>query len=61
MVKNHMGLILGLGRSPGGGEGNPVQVSCLGNLTDRGARQATVNGVAESDATWQLNNKSLAV
>ena len=51
MVKDRMGLILELGRSPGGGKGNPVPVSCLGNLTDGGARQATVNGVAESDAT----------
>ena len=33
------------------GKGNPVPVSCLGNLTDGGARQATVNGMAESDAT----------
>ena len=51
MVKDRMGLILELGRSPGGGKGNPVPVSCLGNLTDGGARQATVNGMAESDAT----------
>ena len=32
-----VGLILGLGRSPGGGHGNPVQYSCLENLMDRGA------------------------
>ena len=32
-----MGLILGLGRSPGGGNGNPLQYSCLENLMDRGA------------------------
>jgi len=31
------GLILGLGRSPGGGNGNPLQYSCLGNSMDRGA------------------------
>ena len=31
------GLILGLGRSPGGGHGNPLQDSCLENPTDRGA------------------------
>ena len=30
-----------LGRSPGGGHGNPLQYSCLENPTDRGARQAT--------------------
>ena len=51
MVKNRTGLILGLGRSPGGGKDNPLQLPCLGNLMDRGARQATVHGVAESDAT----------
>ena len=32
-----VGLILGLGRSPGGGHGNPVQYSCLEKLMDRGA------------------------
>ena len=32
-----IGLILGLGRSPGGGNGNPLQYSCLGNHMDRGA------------------------
>ena len=32
-----MGLIAGLGRSPGGGHGNPLQYSCLENPTDRGA------------------------
>ena len=31
------GSILGVGRSPGGGHGNPLQYSCLENLTDRGA------------------------
>ena len=33
----HAGLILGSGRSPGGGNGNPFQDSCLGNPMDRGA------------------------
>ena len=37
-----MGLIPGLGRSPGEGNGNPLQYSCLGNPMDRGAWQATV-------------------
>ena len=46
-----VGLILGLGRSPGGGYGNPLQFSCLGNSMDRGAWWATVRGVAESDMT----------
>ena len=41
------GLILGLGRSPGGGNGNPLQYSCLGNLTDRGAWWATHHGVSK--------------
>ena len=38
-------LIPGLERSPGEGNGNPLQYSCLGNPTDRGARQSTVHGV----------------
>ena len=42
------GLIPGLGRSPGGGHGNPLQYSCLGNPMDRGAQWATVCGVARS-------------
>ena len=42
------GLIPGLGRSPGEGNGNPLQYSCLENLMDRGAWQATVHGVAKS-------------
>ena len=36
----------GSGRSPGGGNGNPLQYYCLENLMDIGAWQATVNGVA---------------
>jgi len=43
-----LGSILGLGRSPGGGHGNPLQYSCLENPHDRGAQQATVHGVAKS-------------
>ena len=42
------GLIPGLGRSPGGGNSNPLQYSCLGNPMDRGAWRATVHGVAKS-------------
>ena len=45
------GLIPGLGRAPGGGHGNPLQYSCLENPMDRGAWQATVHRVAESDMT----------
>ena len=41
-----LGSIPGLGRSPGEGNGNPVQYSCLENPMDRGAWQATVHGVA---------------
>ena len=43
-----VGLILGLGRSPGGGHGNPLQYSCLENPMDRGAWRATVHRVAKS-------------
>ena len=44
------GSIPGLGRSPGEGNGNPLQYSCLGNPMDRGPLQATVLGVTkESD------------
>ena len=45
------GLIPWLGRSLGGGYGNPLQYSCLGNLMDRGAWQATVHGITELDTT----------
>jgi len=44
------GLIPGLGRCPGGGNGHPLQYSCLGNPMDRGSRQATVHGVTKSQA-----------
>ena len=43
------GSIPGSGRSPGEGNGNPLQFSCLENPIDRGAWQATVDGVAVSD------------
>ena len=46
------GLIPGSGRSPGGGNGNPLRYSCLGNPTARGAWWATVHGVSkEADIT----------
>ena len=45
------GLIPGLGRSPEEGHGDPLQYSCLENLLDRGAWQAMVHRVAESDTT----------
>ena len=43
-----LGLIAGLGRSPGGGHGNPLQYSCLENPMDRGAWRATVDGVTKN-------------
>ena len=55
MVKNlpayagDLGSIPGSGRSPGEGNGNPLQYSCLENPMDRGAWWATVHGVAELD------------
>ena len=44
-------LILGLGRSPGGGNSNPLQYSCLGNPMDREVWGLQSNGVKESDTT----------
>ena len=44
----HLGSIPGLGRSPGEGNGNPLQYSCLENRMDRGSWQATLHGVANS-------------
>ena len=46
-----MGSVPGLGRSPGGGHGKPLQYSCLENPMDRGASWATVRRVAESHMT----------
>ena len=40
-----VGLVLGLRKSPGGGNGNPLQYSCLENSMERGALQAMVHGV----------------
>ena len=66
MVKNppanagDTGSIPGSGRSPGEGNGNPLQNSCLENPMDRGAWRATVHGVTkESDSTYQLNYRLL--
>ena len=42
------GSVLGSGRAPGGGNGNPLQFSCLENPMDRRAWRATVHGVAKS-------------
>ena len=46
------------GSSPGEGNGNPLQYSCLGNPMDRGAWWATVHEVAELDMTEHACNKS---
>ena len=60
MVKNlpvnagdtrNVDLILGREKSPGGGNGTPLQYSCPGNSMDRGAWQATVHEIAELDMT----------
>ena len=58
MVKNlpaharDAGSITGSGRSPGEGNSNPLQSSCLGNPMDGGAWWATAHGVAESAMTY---------
>ena len=50
-----LGSVLGSGRSPGEGNGYPLQYSCLEKSTDRGAWWATVQGgCKESDMTEQL-------
>ena len=43
-----VGSVPGWGRSPGGGNGNLLQYSCLGNPMDRGAWWVTVHGVTKS-------------
>ena len=51
------GSLLELGRSPGEGNGNPLQYSCLENPTDRGAWGSTVHGIAQSQT--QLKQLSM--
>ena len=46
-----VGSVPRLGRSPGEGNGNPLQYSCLGSPMDRGAWRATVHRIAEPDMT----------
>ena len=54
LLCGNTGLIPGLGRSPGEGNGNPLQSSCLKNPMDRGAWWATVHVAAKSQ-TWFSN------
>ena len=63
MVKNPLvnagdtrdvGSIPGLGRSPGVGNDNPLQYSCLENSVDRGAWRAAIHGVAELDVIMHV-------
>ena len=67
-----MSSIPGLGRSPGVGKGDRFQYSCLRNPMDRGAWQATVYEVTESDMTehictfiitqkWQQSNECFSI
>ena len=53
------GLIPGWGRSPGGGNGNPLQHSCLGNHWDKAAWQPTVHGVARVRHDLATNNSKI--
>ena len=56
----HVGLIPRLGRSPGGGNGNPLKNSCLGNPIDRGPWGAIVYGVAKSQ-TWLSTQTGVSI
>ena len=66
LVKNppanagELGVISGLGISPGGGNGNPLQYSCLGNPMNRGAWRATVDGVKKSRTQLSMHASYLA-
>ena len=51
-------LILGLGRSPGVGNSNSLQYSCLENSMDRGARRATVHGIEKSQTRLSTHTHS---
>ena len=51
-IAGHTGSVPGLGRSPGVGNGNPLQYACLEYPIDRGAWWATVHGVAKNQTQW---------
>ena len=55
------GLIPGSGRSSGGGNGNPLQYSCLENSMDRGAWRATVHDVVKKSDTTERQHRLIAV
>ena len=55
------GLIPGLGRSPGGGYGNPLQCSCLENPRDRGAWWAAIYGLAQSRTQLKWLSSSIRI
>ena len=52
--------IPGSGRSPGGGNGNPLQYSCLENLTDRGVQGATVHEVPKAQISLSMQSSTLS-
>ena len=58
-ARRNAGLILGWGRSPAKGNGNPLKYSCLGN--PRGARQAPVHGVTDWDSTEHVCTQCLFI
>ena len=53
-----VGSIPGLGRSPGKGNGNPLQYSCLGNPKDRGAWQVIAHEIPKESDMTQRSNKN---
>ena len=55
-----VGSVPGSGRSPGEGNGNVLQYSCLENPLDRGARQATVHGVTKSQTQLSMLTQQLS-
>ena len=56
-----LGLIPGLGRSPGEGNGNPLQYSHLGNSTDGGAWWATVHGSQRVGRGWATKHTHMCI